>query len=313
MKILVSWYGAFNGHGTIGDLLSVQSLTNYLHNHEYEFHVTSYKYFANIPAKLVDWQKVQPDDYDIFIFVCGPIIKHHLLLPALFDRYSNCHKIGIGVSLFPDDHFNYYYPFDCVFAREGGREIFDDIAIIAPDYFRKKVVSPKKNGITIGVSLRGKQKEYGVENCLFCLTDTIVRDAAECLLTDRKGRIVYIENHIERSGLNAAEIDRQYANCDVVLSSRLHGALLALRHSVPFVAIDQIRNGAKVYNILSRMAWPYVYKVEDITVDRIASVVGELINGSKKELLLEEKQKVFLKAENVLEKLGEYLGAVRQC
>jgi len=51
MKVLVSWYGAFYGNGTIGDLLSVQSLTNHLYKCGHSIHCTSYKDFPDILQK----------------------------------------------------------------------------------------------------------------------------------------------------------------------------------------------------------------------------------------------------------------------
>ena len=54
-----------------------------------------------------------------------------------------------------------------------------------------------------------------------------------------------------RSQRTPDDIEEQYAECDLVLMARVHGAIAALRQHVPFIALDQINNGAKVLPLLS--------------------------------------------------------------
>ena len=44
----------------------------------------------------------------------------------------------------------------------------------------------------------------------------------------------------------AEEVESLIARMDVVLTTRLHGLVLALKHGVPVVAIDPIAGGAKL-------------------------------------------------------------------
>ena len=75
-KIIVCWYGSFSNNGTIGDLLAVETLTNYLSKF-YQFdHLTHCNDFKNIKGTNV-FKNCDYKSYDIFIFCCGPIIKNH--------------------------------------------------------------------------------------------------------------------------------------------------------------------------------------------------------------------------------------------
>ena len=309
-KILIAWFGAFDGHGTIGDLLSLQSLTNHLHNQNLNFDYTSYENFQNLAGKRVDWKKLNPNKYTIFIWVCGPILKNHPQLSEIFDKFINCTKIGVGVSLFRKEHFNYFNPFDFVFAREGITQVFDDIALAAPIQHNDIVSRGNKKEITIGLSLRGQQGEYGEDNCLFELTEKTIKKSAENLLQNRKGKIVIIENHLKRSGVDPEDIENLYSECDLVITSRLHGALMALRHSVPYIAIDQIKNGAKVYGILNNNKWPYVYKIEEINNEEIALIGNEMLSGKHTNLFGEFRAEMLERSNYSLQKTGEYIQSI---
>jgi polysaccharide pyruvyl transferase WcaK-like protein len=100
----------------------------------------------------------------------------------------------------------------------------------------------------------------------------------EGLAGDRQLDVVRIENHL-RSGRSADEIEEQYAGCDLILTTRLHGAILAARHAVPFIAIDQIKGGAKVASVLGRYSWPHVYPVDDLDPEQLLMVAESLIRS----------------------------------
>ena len=308
-RILVTWYGAFEGNGTIGDLLSLQSLTYFLQKKGYSFDTASHKKYTGVGGNLVNWEDVTPNKYKILIFVCGPILKNHYYLPQLFNKFSSCIKIGVGVSLFEKTHFNYFNPFDHVFAREGTAQTFNDIAIVAPGYSNENLKKKKENEkeLVIGISLRGAQGEYGEENCLHELTNELITKSVEILFQTRKGKVILIENHLARSGVDPSEIENLYAQCDLVITSRLHGALLALRHFVPFIAIDQIKHGAKVYGILKNPLWPFVYKAENINPESIALTGAQILGGAHQDVFNEYRKEMLEKGNHSLQKIDECL------
>lgn len=305
-KILIAWYGSFFQNGTVGDYLAVNSLTNFLEQRNYEFDCVSYKHFEGLKGREITLQEILPEQYDVIIFCCGPMLKHHPHLSALFDRFKHAYKIGISVSLFPPEHFNYYNPFDCVIARENSDINYEDIAILAnPIIEIKKQMSTK---ITVGLVLRNEQGEYGIENCKHIEANGYIKRLAEQLIERNEGgHIIEIENHLERSKLTPSEIEGLYSTCDFILTTRFHGSMMALRNNVPFIAIDQIENGAKVYGLVSQTSYPFVWKVNEVSYEEIMKVAEELLNGIHNYKLIKAKSVAESRAKMSLEQLDAHL------
>ena len=55
------------------------------------------------------------------------------------------------------------------------------------------------------------------------------------------------------------------ARVDVVVTTRLHGLVLALKNGVPAVAVDPIRGGAKVCRQAEALGWPHAFAVDAAT------------------------------------------------
>ncbi|MGD8329090.1 MAG: polysaccharide pyruvyl transferase family protein [Acidobacteriota bacterium] len=306
-KILLLWYGAFTDNGTIGDLLAVRGVARYLAARDFDLDWASYAEFAGVPARRVDWREVSPADYDPCIFVCGPIIKNHPHLRALFERFRDNTLIGAGVSLFPEGHANHYQPFDHVLARDGNEARFGDLAVAAPRPTFLRDDDEAARGVVVGVSLRGRQTEYGAELCESDAADAAIGRVAEQLIDERSGRVVTIENHLARARVDPDDIERQYATADLVLTTRLHGALLAARHHVPFVAIDQIVGGGKVRGLLRDCGWPHVYGIESLTPDRLLQSSRALLDGDATAQLERVEVTLRARADALLQQLAALL------
>ena len=242
-RVLVAWYGSF-GHGTIGDLRSMESVVTHMHalGHQVS-HATDLD--VEIPGiQRVDWRTVDPLLFDCVVFVCGPIIRSHIESNMLFSHFSSSRMAGVGVSLFSPDSPSYCNPFKAVFARQGADKDYGDVAIVAPKSLEMGRL-PRKRNPRIGIVLRGKQVEYGVDLCQWAETEALVLRTAWAATKDAQGEIKVIENHLVRSTESPDAIEAHYAECDLILTSRFHGAIESLRSGVPFIAIDQIKGGQK--------------------------------------------------------------------
>ncbi len=307
-RVLVTWYGSF-GHGTIGDLRSMESVVTHLHalGHQVS-HATDLD--VEIPGcRRVNWRTVDPVLFDCVVFVCGPIIRSHIQSSRLFSRFSSSCIAGVGVSLFSPDHLNYYNPFQAVFARQGADKDYGDVAIVAPKPLKTKRLQRKRNP-RIGIVLRGKQAEYGEERCLWAETETLVLRTAWAVTNNMQAEIRAIENHLVHSTGSPDEIEQHYAECDLILTSRFHGAIEALRSGVPFIAIDQIKGGAKVMPLLSRLGWHHVYKVEDVNLDTIAEAASSLLSDPMRSQLLAAGNEAIARANETLQSLSEWVAGV---
>lgn len=307
--MLVAWYGSFDGHGTIGDLLAMQSVVTHLVGLGHNVIHASSGDVTVVGSHRVDWEDVSPTTIAALIFVCGPILKGHPETEALFRQFHSIRKIGVSVSLFPQGHVNYLDPFDEVLAREGKPDRFQDVAILAPSVIdrptRERAHSP-----TIGIALRGQQVEYGQEICLWERTEQLAHEAAHTIIEQFGGRVVMLENHLRRSGLPQTAIESQYADCDLIITSRFHGAMTALRHLVPFIAIDQIQGGAKVLNLVGALQWPYVYEVGAIDVARLVSDASGLLAGQLDRSLFDVRTRTIKQANLTLARLNELVSAL---
>jgi UDP:flavonoid glycosyltransferase YjiC (YdhE family) len=75
---------------------------------------------------------------------------------------------------------------------------------------------------------------------------------------------------VNSTGLRTpAEIESLIAHMDVVLTTRLHGLVLALRNGVPAVAVDPVEGGAKIRKQAEAIGWPAVLATEGLTQKRL--------------------------------------------
>jgi len=264
-RILLLWYGSIPGNGTVGDVLALEAAAGALVAEGY--HVDCATWYPVRGVRTIATDAWIATDYALVVFVCGPIMGEHAALRALLAPIPRELLLGISVSLFDEDHRNHWDPFVEVLAREGGGQKFDDVAVLAPTPAVNSRAAIPSNTLRLGLVLRGMQDEYAPARCLADRVEELVADLVARLGCEYQVESVMIEHHLERSGLTADEIESQYEACDLILTTRFHGAVLATRHGVPFVAIDQIEGGGKVSRLLGDYAWPYVLKVDDLEPD----------------------------------------------
>lgn len=305
--ILLCWYGSLKDNGTIGDLYAVQSVAARLKALGLNFrHLTAGAAFE-IPGERVTLDELDGSDYATLVFVCGPMIKGHPIVDTIIRRFPSIGKIGVSISLFGRSHINYVQPFDAALAREGGDRRFEDVAILAPWRVAPKRVRGSNEPLVVGLALRGEQGEYGPLSSLHDRTSALIAHVLGGLAESYQVKTVEIEHHLTRSGRAPAEIEALYLSCDLVLTSRFHGAILAMRNEVPFIAIDQIRGGGKLTSLLSTSGWPFVYRIEHAKEDEVTRAALDLIEGGKRDLLLDVVERTKFKAAETLSALETLL------
>ncbi|TIS62134.1 MAG: hypothetical protein E5W93_05355 [Mesorhizobium sp.] len=301
--VLLCWYGSLKNHGTIGDLYAAQSVAARMKALGVNFkHLTAGTEFE-IPGERVTIEKIVESNYATLIFVCGPMIKDHPIIETIINRFPSLKKIGVSVSLFAQSHINYIQPFDATLAREGSYPRFEDVAILAPQQMTPKRVREPTDPVVVGLVLRGEQSEYGSQNSLHDDTSALALRVLHSLATNYQVKTVEIEHHLTRAGRKPFEIEALYSSCDLVLTSRFHGAILAMRNEVPFIAIDQIRGGGKLTSLLSDSGWPFVFRIEHAKGDEVVRAAEELVQGARNDLLLDVIERTKSKAAETLNAL----------
>jgi hypothetical protein len=275
-RILVTWFGSIAGHGTIGDLFAVQSVVARLVERGFDVSHASATSSAGLAAPNLAIAGADPDAFDVAVFVCGPILKGHPVLHEVLDRFAACRRIGVSVSLMPPTASNHILPFDLVLAREGATAAYEDVAILAPVSPPPLAPAGRQAPLRLGLTLRGRQAEYGADRCLHNEVADLAARVVARLEAGRRVEVVEIEHHLVRAGRRPEEIEQAYAGCDLVVTSRFHGGVLALRNNVPFIAIDQIAGGAKVSALLGDRGWPHVYRADSIDSAHLCDVAANL-------------------------------------
>ena len=95
--------------------------------------------------------------------------------------------------------------------------------------------------------------------------DEVAHAAIKRLTTSREMAIVNVDTRLDTNstGLRSAgEIESLLARMDVVVTTRLHGMVLALKNGVPVVAIDPEAGGHKVQRQAMTIGWPIVFNAD---------------------------------------------------
>jgi len=199
----------------------------------------------------VDWKSVNPKSYSHVIFTCGPF-GNGWPLTEFLSHFKGSNLIGIDLSML--DSLETWNPFHTLIERDSSRTSNPDISFLS-----------KLNHVpVVGVILANPQKEYGAN-----AGHQDVNDVIEKFLSNQKMSIVRIDTRLDINnayGLRTpAEIESLIAKMDIVITTRLHGLVLALKNQIPVVAIDAIHGGAKVRRQAETIGWPIILGTNDLT------------------------------------------------
>ncbi len=254
-RVLVTgWPSFLHGEATAGDVLAMDAVRHALDA-------------VGIPCDLA-WSPVfrpgqrtlgdaAPADYSHLVFACGP--AHCSQVAGLHERYRCCYRIAVGVSV-PDPDSPAVTGFHVVLPRDApGQQARADLSATA--------VVPQVP--VAGVILAGDQPEYAGRGRHAQLTAELgawlaTLDCAWIPLDTRLRRGDW------RGPATPGQVESAIARTDVVVTTRLHGLVLALRSGVPALAIDPVTGGAKVASQAAVWDWPVLLAAPDEPVlDRV--------------------------------------------
>jgi hypothetical protein len=259
MKTLVAGWFSFEKMGaTAGDLLSRDHVCDWLEQAGIEHDVALASSFKGGVA----WQAVEPLDYSHVIFVCGPF-GNGWPITEFLPRFSHARLIGLNLSMLQAlDEWN---PFDLLLERDSSRTARPDLVFLT-----QATQVP-----VVGRVLVHPQKEYGANS----LHDK-ANEAIERLTNLREMAVVPIDTRLDENatGLrHPSEVESLIARMDLVLTTRLHGLVLALKNGVPALAIDPIAGGAKVRRQAETIDWPFVFNADELDDDRLATAMDDCL------------------------------------
>src|SRR5262249_19582129 len=143
-------------------------------------------------------------------------------------------------------------PFDLLLERDSSRTARPDLSLLSG-------TAPVP---VVGVVLIDTQPEYGKRD---------VRDDANAAIQRLIARtacaVVRIDTRLDvnSTGLRSAgEVESLIERMDVVLTTRMHGLVLAIKHGVPVVAVDPVIGGAKVQRQAATLGWPAAFTFDAV-------------------------------------------------
>lgn len=243
MRVLVAgWFSFPHAHATAGDLLARDLVCEWLESAGYSFDVAVAPPFRG----GISLNDAGPASHSHAIFVCGPF-ERKAYEAEFLGRFANCFVIGLNLTMIaPLDEWN---PFDFLIER-------DSSANAHPD-----VVFATRQGL---VPVVGRCLVEPYEGAI----DAVANAAIDRLLASREVSIVEIDTRLDvnTTGLRTPrEIESLLARMDVVVTTRLHGMVLALKNGVPAIAIDPEAGGAKIKRQAETIGWPVMFTADSVT------------------------------------------------
>ena len=173
-------------------------------------------------------------------------------LRGLHERYARCRRIAVGVSVVDPGNLA-ARGFDVILARDApGAKPRRDLSALP---------SPAPSPVA-GVVLAPGQGEYGAgrrhDDVHERLTSWLCgRDCARLPLDTR------LDHREWRAFGSPGELLSVVARLDVMVTTRLHGLVTALRCGVPALAVDPVEGGAKVAAQARAWEWPAALTAEE--------------------------------------------------
>lgn len=204
----------------------------------------------------VDWSVADPRDYAVVAFVCGPLGDGE---PAsdFLRRFRDVPLVGLNLSMLqPLTEWN---PFDKLIERDSSRTSRPDMS-----FAHASTPAP-----VIGLVLVHRQREYPGA------LHAEVEDVVASVLASREVAVVRIDTCFDpanTTGLRTpAEVESVIARMDAVITTRLHGMVLALKNGVPALALDPVPGGAKIRRQADAIAWPQVLTADEVDEAEVAA------------------------------------------
>lgn len=247
MRVLVTGWPSFvDGEATAGDVLSMSAVALQLGSAGIAYDLAYSPVLRPDGLSLAD---ADPDWYTHLVFACGPVYGPQVT--ALHQRYARCRRVAVGVSVV-DPADPAAAGFDVLLARDGAGPPHPDLSALT----RTGPVP------VVGVVLAGDQPEYAGGRHA-AVTDRLTRwvNAHDCAPVPCDTRL---DGADWRHCATADQVVALLRRFDLVVTTRLHGLVLALRQGVPALAVDPVVGGAKVSAQARVLGWPACLSADEL-------------------------------------------------
>lgn len=254
--VVAGWFSYRDGHATAGDLLAADVLCAWLS----ELGINHVRAVAPPFTGGRDLTILDAADFTHAFFVCGPWQKTALEADFV-RRFGSCRLVGLNLSL--DDPPGEWRPFDLLIER-------DSLAATHPD-----LVFASHNPLppTVGICLVEPHAEADVDRAEAAIGRLLSRHELACLRIDT--RLDANETGLRTKG----EVEAVIGRMDAIVTTRLHGVVLALKNGVPVLAIDAARGGGKISRQCKRIGWPNVLTLNELADARLDEALAFVLSA----------------------------------
>ncbi len=240
--LVVGWPSFIHGEATAGDVIAMEAVAAELDWAGVQYETAWSPFFR--PAELT-LEDADPARYSHLVFACGPLSGPGI--EELHQRFAACRRVAIGVSVI-DPADPAAVGFQVILARDSPQE--------QPTGDLASVLRPPLIPVA-GVIYVGEQREYATrgrhETVAQSLTSWL--PGCGCALLPLETRL---DSRDWRLCSTPAELESILSRVDLVITMRMHGLVLALKHGVPALALDPVAGGAKVTAQAEAWHWPAV-------------------------------------------------------
>lgn len=240
--LIAGWPSFIHGEATAGDVLAMEAVAAALDEAGVRHEMAWSPVFRPGQLSLED---ADPGRYSHLVFACGPLSGP--AIEELHERFAACRRVAIGVSVIePADPAA--SGFHAVLARDSPGELpTGDLAAVP-----RPPLMP-----VAGVILVGEQLEYSGRGRHQAVSQSLASwlPGCGCALLPLETRL---DSRDWRLCSTPAELESILSRLDLVITMRMHGLVLALKHGVPALAVDPVAGGAKVTAQAEALRWPAV-------------------------------------------------------
>jgi hypothetical protein len=241
--LLTGWFSFWHGEATAGDLLALEAVRQSLELAGLGYDIAWSSGFQPGALRLED---AAPERYTHLVFSCGPL--HGEQFTELHTRFAALRRIAVGVSVI-DPADPACAGFDLVLPRDGGPTAPSrDLSSLVRSAAQPQVP-------VVGVALAAGQGEYGARRRHEEVTDRLTR-----WVSGQTCAPVVLETRLDtrdwRLCSTSGAFEALLSRLDIVVTTRLHGLVLALRAGIPALAVDPVDGGGKVTAQAAAWGWP---------------------------------------------------------
>lgn len=250
---------------TAGDLQALELARKWLSDAGRAFDVASISAFPG----GVDWTSVSPERYDQLLLVCGPFMPRQPRFAKLLRRFAHCRLLGLNLSILDSADAR---RFSLLIERDSPAAVRPDITFLNAGRLLP----------VVGVVQVPRQPEYGQRG-----RHPEVNQAIDRLLESSAVARLDIDTRLVPNPLglrSPEEIESLIARTDMVVTTRLHAMVHALKHGVPALVIDPIARGGKVLGQARAIGWPVVFSADAIDDAKLREALAYCLTSEARSL-----------------------------